>query len=104
MNLNIIKGSSGSMSGLCMWGLLWTKCNWYRFVYKCFVYPVSTILSVLPASGVYAVSAKQTARKGPVGQRGPKTYRIPKDVVDYFRRNAILVIESSILRHMGVFL
>jgi hypothetical protein len=69
-----------------------------------FVYPVSTILSVLPTSDIFAASAKQTARKGPVGQKGPQTYRIPKDVVDYFGLNAILVIEISILRHMGVFL
>jgi hypothetical protein len=104
VNLIIIKGSSGSMSGLFMWGLIWTKYNWYRFVYKCFVYPVSTIIPLLPTSGVFEVSAKHTARKGPVGQKGPQTYRIPKDVVDYFGLNAILFIDSSILRYMRVFL
>jgi hypothetical protein len=55
---------------------------------------------MLSTSGVFEVSVKRAVRKGPVGQRGPQTYRITKDVVDYFGLNAILAIENSILRHM----
>jgi len=64
MNLSTMKSSSGSLSGLCMWGLIWSKYNWYRFVYKCSVYPVSTSLSVLLP--VAYLRSPQNTRRGRV--------------------------------------